>query len=208
MGKKILKFSLDIIIIACLVSAGYFGLKIFERFQEDQQLNSSYESIRKDTKTGKHINWNKLKKINSDIVAWIYVKGTNIDYPVVQGKTNQSYLHTNFKKQYTYGGCIFLDSKDNKQFALNDNNTIELYTPDKTYHLKAFSAYAKTADTSIPITFKNQEEKNAYITKLKNRNGVSSIIKNIPKKDEPIYTFATCSYEGHDYRTYVHAVEK
>ena len=165
-----------------------------------------------------------------------YVKGTNIDYPVVQGKTNQSYLHTNFKKQYTYGGCIFLDSKDNKQFALNDNNvfyghhmrngsmfadlvkfreekfarkhTIELYTPDKTYHLKAFSAYAKTADTSIPITFKNQEEKNAYITKLKNRNGVSSIIKNIPKKDEPIYTFATCSYEGHDYRTYVHAVEK
>ena len=113
MGKKILKFSLDIIIIACLVAAGYFGLKIFERFQEDQQLNSSYESIRKDTKTGKHINWNKLKKINSDIVAWIYVKGTNIDYPVVQGKTNQSYLHTNFKKQYTYGGCIFLDSKDN-----------------------------------------------------------------------------------------------
>lgn len=88
MGKKILKFSLDIIIIACLVAAGYFGLKIFERFQEDQQLNSSYESIRKDTKTGKHINWNKLKKINSDIVAWIYVKGTNIDYPVVQGKTN------------------------------------------------------------------------------------------------------------------------
>lgn len=86
MGKKILKFSLDIIIIACLVAAGYFGLKIFERFQEDQQLNSSYESIRKDTKTGKHINWNKLKKINSDIVAWIYVKGTNIDYPVVQGK--------------------------------------------------------------------------------------------------------------------------
>ena len=78
----------------------------------------------------------------------------------------------------------------------------------QTYHLKAFCAYAKTADTSIPITFKNQEEKNAYITKLKNRNGVSSIIKNIPKKDEPIYTFATCSYEGHDYRTYVHAVEK
>ena len=126
MGKKILKFSLDIIIIACLVAAGYFGLKIFERFQEDQQLNSSYESIRKDTKTGKHINWNKLKKINSDIVAWIYVKGTNIDYPVVQGKTNQSYLHTNFKKQYTYGGCIFLDSKDNKQFALNDNNEMEV----------------------------------------------------------------------------------
>ena len=72
-------------------------IKNFERFQEDQQLNSSYESIRKDTKTGKHINWNKLKKINSDIVAWIYVKGTNIDYPVVQGKTNQSYLHTTLK---------------------------------------------------------------------------------------------------------------
>ena len=86
MGKKILKFSLDIIIIACLVAAGYFGLKIFERFQEDQQLNSSYESIRKDTKTGKHINWNKLKKINSDIVAWIYVKEQTLIIQWFKGK--------------------------------------------------------------------------------------------------------------------------
>ena len=236
MGKKILKLSLDIIMIACLVAVGYFGLKIFERCQEDHQLNSTYETIRKDTKKGKKINWKKLQKINPDIVAWIYVRGTNIDYPVVQGKTNQSYLHTNFKGQYTYGGCIFLDSKDEKEFDRNDNNvfyghhmrngsmfadlvkfreekfakkhTIELYTPDKTYHLKAFSAYAKAADVSIPITFQEQQEKNAYITKLKNRNSISSITKNIPKKDESIYTFTTCSYEGDDYRTYVHAVEK
>lgn len=237
MWKKILKFSLDIVIIGCIVIAGYLGLKIFERYQEDHQLNSTYESIRKDTKKGKDINWEKLQKINPDIVAWIYVKGTNIDYPVVQGKTNQSYLHTNFKGQYTYGGCIFLDCKDKKDFSFNDNNVfyghhmrngsmfadlvkfreekfakkheITLYTPDKTYHLKAFSVYAKTADTSIPISFKNQQEKEAYLDKLKNRNNVSSIIKSFPRNsDIPIFTFATCSYEGHDYRTYVHAVEK
>lgn len=237
MGKKIIKMIMDILIIACLVIAGYFGIKIFERYQEDHQLNTTYDSIRKNNKSGKKINWEKLKKINPDIVAWIYVKETNIDYPVVQGKTNQSYLHTNFKGQYTYGGCIFLDSKDKKDIDLNDHSVfyghhmrngsmfadlvkfreegfakkhqIELYTPDKTYHLKAFSAYAKTADTSIPITFKNQEEKKEYLSRLKNRNTVSSIIKNAPKDDNtPIFTFATCSYEGHNYRTYVHAIEK
>ena len=237
MGKKVIRMIMDILIIGCLVIAGYFGIKIFERYQEDHQLNTTYDSIRKDNKSGKKINWEKLKKINPDIVAWIYVKGTNIDYPVVQGKTNQSYIHTNFKGQYTYGGCIFLDSKDKKDIDLNEHNVfyghhmrngsmfadlvkfreesfakkhqIELYTPSKTYHLKAFSAYAKTADTSIPITFKNQEAKKEYLTKLKNRNTVSSIVKNTPKdKDTQIFTFATCSYEGHNYRTYIHAIEK
>lgn len=113
-----------------------------------------------------------------------------------------------FYGHHMRNGSMFADLVKFREEKFARKHTIELYTPDKTYHLKAFSAYAKTADTSIPITFKNQEEKNAYITKLKNRNGVSSIIKNIPKKNEPIYTFATCSYEGHDYRTYVHAVEK
>ena len=73
---------------------------------------------------------------------------------------------------------MFADLVKFREEKFARKHTIELYTPDKTYHLKAFSAYAKTADTSIPITFKNQEEKNAYITKLKNRNGVSSIIQN------------------------------
>lgn len=237
MWKKILTLVLDLVTIGCIVAAGHLGLKIFERYQEDHRLNSMYESIRKDTKKGKDINWEKLQKINPDIVAWIYVKKTNIDYPVVQGKTNQSYLHTNFKGQYTYGGCIFLDSKDKKDVSSNDNNVfyghhmrngsmfadlvkfreekfaqkheITLYTPDKIYHLKAFSAYAKVADASTPILFKSQQRKNAYLDKLKNRNNVSSIIKNFPQNsDIPIFTFATCSYEGNDYRTYVHATEK
>ena len=51
-----------------------------------------------------------LLKENKDYVGWIYVPNTGISYPVVQGKNNNEYLHTNFHKEYSFAGTIFMDS--------------------------------------------------------------------------------------------------
>ena len=51
-----------------------------------------------------------LKKINPDVVGWITVKGTHIDYPVVRGKDNLEYINKNVKGDFSYSGSIFLDS--------------------------------------------------------------------------------------------------
>ncbi len=42
------------------------------------------------------VDWDGLRAINPDIVAWIYVPDTPINYPVVKGHDNEEYLHKAF----------------------------------------------------------------------------------------------------------------
>lgn len=231
--KKVIRFILDILLITCIMVAVFFGYKVYQRYREDKDNKETYQKIQTYAKKG--IDWNKLRKINPDIVGWIKVKGTNINYPIVKGTTNQTYLHTDFNNKYSYGGCIFLDYHDHKDLSKNQHSIIYghhmrnasmfadltkfrkgnfakkhqivLYTPQKTYHLQAFSVYAKSADSKIPMTFKDKNDKQVYIDRLLSRNCVSGIRKRADVTKN-IFTFATCSYEGHDYRTYVHCVEK
>ncbi len=49
-----------------------------------------------------------LEKKNEDIVGWIKINGTNINYPVVQTDNNSYYLDHNFKKQSSAAGAIFM----------------------------------------------------------------------------------------------------
>lgn len=62
---------------------------------------------------GDTINWDDLKKINDEIVGWIQLKNTQIDYPVLWHKGDdrnyQFYLSHNYKGGYDSFGSIFLD---------------------------------------------------------------------------------------------------
>lgn len=49
-----------------------------------------------------------LEEKNKDIVGWIKIDGTNVNYPVVQTDNNSYYLDHNFKKQSSAAGAIFM----------------------------------------------------------------------------------------------------
>lgn len=51
----------------------------------------------------------ELKKENSDVIGWIEIEGTNINYPVLQGEDNSYYMTHNYKKEEVRDGSIFLD---------------------------------------------------------------------------------------------------
>lgn len=51
----------------------------------------------------------ELQKENSDIVAWIEIEGTNINYPILHTTNNDFYLNHNYKKEETLAGSLFLD---------------------------------------------------------------------------------------------------
>lgn len=229
MGDVMKKIFLNFILITCISVATVSSYFLINRYFEDCELNKTYDIIRFDARKGNKIDWKKLKKQNPDIIGWIQVKDTNIDYPVVKGKNNDQYLHTDFYGKNRYGGCIFMDSKcdlsssDNiliyghhmrngsmfadllkfKKQSFASNHIIYFYTPKKTYRLKAFSSYAKYEESEIPIKFGSQKSKASYMHKIERR---SMITGKEPLKDQKIFTFVTCSYESNNYRTYVHAV--
>ena len=55
--------------------------------------------------------------ITEDMVAWLTIDGTNIDYPVMQADDNVKYLNTDPFGEYSLSGSIFLDSRNSPDFS-------------------------------------------------------------------------------------------
>lgn len=55
--------------------------------------------------------------LSEDVVAWLTVDGTAIDYPVMQGEDNNEYLNKDPFGKYSLSGSIFLDSRNASDFT-------------------------------------------------------------------------------------------
>lgn len=69
------------------------------------------------------VDFNELIKINPDTVGWVYVGGTNINYPVVKCSNNSFYLNHDFNEKWNDGGWVFMDYRNNID-NLNQNTII------------------------------------------------------------------------------------
>lgn len=98
------------------------------------------------------VDWDALTAINPDIVAWIYVPDSPINYPVVQGDDNEEYLHKAFDGSTGWlasAGTIFLDSANAADFS--DQNSA-LYG----HHMNDGSMFASLSN------WQNNDEFNAH----------------------------------------------
>lgn len=86
-----------------------------------RQAEKEYESWIDDTKEKddgtRVINFENLQKINPDLVAWIQIPDTTIDYPVVQGRDNDYYLNHTAAGKENHSGAIFLDAGCDHRFS-------------------------------------------------------------------------------------------
>ena len=62
-------------------------------------------------------NNNTNKEYTKDYIAWLSVDDTTIDYPIMQGATNTSYLNRNPYGEYSLSGSIFLDTRNASDFS-------------------------------------------------------------------------------------------
>lgn len=69
------------------------------------------------------VDFKELLAKNSDTVGWIQVKGTNINYPIVQTTNNSYYLNHAFDKSENNAGWVFMDYRNNAVY-FNQNTII------------------------------------------------------------------------------------
>ena len=68
------------------------------------------------------VDFETLCAINPDIVGWLYCEGTSINYPVLKGESNDTYLYTRYDGIYSSGGSIFMDYRCSED--LSDDYTV------------------------------------------------------------------------------------
>lgn len=195
------------VITVCLIGIILVsGYKIGKTMWEYQVAKSAYTNISEKTAkvdpkqfTGV-VDWKALKNVNPDVQGWLYQKGTVINYPVVQGTDNDTYLHTRFDKQWSGGGTLFVDCRMEKDFKgfnsiiyghhmkdgsmfrsirgytkedgyYDKHKTLELATPHGNYHLVVFSAFiTKATDEDTYKMTYDEAEKQAYIDRAWERS--------------------------------------
>lgn len=99
----------------------------------------------------------ELQQVNPDVYAWITVPGTEIDYPILQHASDNSYyLMHNIDGSYGYPGCIYTEDLNSKDFT--DNNTV-IYG----HNMKNGSMFAQLHKFEDPDFFNENREVLIYL---------------------------------------------
>jgi len=121
LGKKavrllngIVNTTVLLVIMLLLIFACY---AIWDTGQVHGAAEAAHYEKFKPTVENAGVSFEELRTINSDVFAWLTVYGTNIDYPVVQGRDNMRYVNTNAMGEYSLSGAIFLDYQNSKDFS-------------------------------------------------------------------------------------------
>lgn len=236
--KRNVKFyALELIfIILIIISSIKIVNWIIDNNKNNKALNESmkcFTVIKKDGKEEYKVDFEKLKKQNSDVVAWIKVGGTNINYPVVKTTNNDYYIYTNLNKEYSEAGWIFMDYKnlldgndkniviyghgrlDGSMFGSLKNTLLDDWKKDKNNQIIHLITENEDVEYQVFSTYKTEVE-DYYITTDfytdEDYNYFLSVMKERSNYDygveldssDQILTLSTCDVNN-NYRIVLHA---
>lgn len=144
--KKRDKILFSVLLVIFLFAAGYFlyyyavlgkNEEMYEELAEESRITEAPVSAAPTVteapqntpvpteapKADIPIDFEKLKKENPDIYAWIQIPGTKVDYPIVQSSSDDAYyLNHTVAGAEGYPGSIYTESLNKKDFS--DKNTV------------------------------------------------------------------------------------
>lgn len=185
-----------------------------------------------DTTVWPAVDFYTLQSINPDIVGWILIEGTEINYPIVQGTDNSYYLSHLFNGEQNSSGCVFLDNRNSPDFS--DTNSVVyghhmkngtmfsgldnfkhqsyydehriayLLTPEKNFKVEFFAGYvANVEDDAWNMNFTASGFEDWCARVIVKSCFAGDII---PSSNDRIITLTTCSYEFKNARFVLHGV--
>ena len=199
MNKKYIIILLLLIVILAISS--FFIIKEFAEnkketdiYDELQEIvieeNTDIDTKNVDTEIEKSegessnkYNLENIAKINSDVVGWIKIENTNIDYPVMQN--GDYYLHRNIYKNYSSHGTPYLAEYCNIQYSDN----LIIYG----HHMNDNSMFAQLDNYKKHSFYENHK----YIKFYSYYNGIT-----IEKTYEIAIAFKTVVYSDKGFKYY------
>lgn len=179
------------------------------------------------------VDFEGLWEVTEDVAGWIYCEGTTINYPVLKGKDNDTYLRHAYDGSYSEAGCIFIEEKNREGFA--DSNTIIyghnmndgsmfadlkkwaeedfykehpylwLVTPEQDYRIDIFSCYVTSGYSDTYTIYTGPcEEFGEYLAKCREQSVYET--ETEPDSRARCVVLSTCSYVFEDARTVLHGV--
>ena len=200
--NKVSKIILMLLIVILAISS-YFFIKelvknkketdIFDDLQEivenpenttnENQFTDILENEEGNLSSENTYNLENIAKINSDIIGWIKIDGTNIDYPIMQN--GDYYLHKDIYKNYSSHGTPYLAPFCN----LKKSDNLIIYG----HHMKdntMFSQLEKYKNYNFYL-------KHKYIKFFTIENG-----RTIENNYEVMIAFKTIAYSDEGFRYY------
>lgn len=256
MKRKIPFLILSLVFLGMFLYSGYRILGILREYRAGEQTYaalSEYVQVPETTaptkKTSKkktpkedvpaetealkdEINWPTvdfaaLQAINPDVVAWIYMEGTQINYPVVRGEDNDEYLYRMIDGNYNSAGSIFMDYRNEPDFSerhtilyghhMNNGSMFALIsdyvaedlseeypyclilTPEGNYKLEFFAGYVDDPNADAwQLDFSSDEAYSQWLEWSAEQSAF--LCPFTPTPEDRVVTLSTCSYAFDDAR--------
>lgn len=197
-----------------------------------QGSNSSTDS--KEYFPDAEVDFEGLVRENPEIVGWIYIPDTNINFPLLRAKNNQKYLSLSYNLKLTNSGSIFMDFRNSSDFSsdntviyghnmknggmfgslkkyadidyLKEHSYIYIFTNERIIKYRIFAAY-KTENDSESYTrdFSENISFKDYLNYV-----IASAGNNVYEPIEeqaPLMMLSTCTSVSHTERFVVNAVQ-
>lgn len=178
------------------------------------------------------IDLDALREVNPDVLGWILIPDSKINYPLLQGEDNDYYLNHTWQHESNYMGSIFLECQNQPDFS--DYNTIvyghnlkngTMFTSVRNYRNQAyyedhpnvylvtgqgiflyeiFSAHLAPVD-SLTYGMDMQQEKTRqdFLDYVMQESVIETPV--VPSTTDQILTLSTCSGHGYAKRWVIHA---
>lgn len=197
--KRILFISFVIMLVSILLISIIF---IYKDKKEDYEQEKVFEEIidivnESEEKEENAINIEELYKINNDIVGWLKIDNTNINYPVMQTKDRPNYyLKRNFYKKYSSLGTPYI--AENCSIETSDN--LIIYG----HHIKVKRVFGELENYKSKEYYNNHKNIKFYTMQEKAEYEIIAVFKTIAYTGFRYYEF----YNAKDEREFCTFINK